>query len=42
MIRKITEDDRRKLFRDEEIDEEAWEDILSRTQNKNNRVQEKI
>ena len=30
VIRKITEEDRRKLFRNEEIDEEAWEDILSR------------
>ena len=32
VIRKITEEDRRKLFRNEEIDEEAWEDILSRIQ----------
>ncbi len=30
VIRKITEEDRKKLFRNEEIDEEAWEDILSR------------
>lgn len=30
VIRKITEEDRNKLFRSEEIDEEAWEDILSR------------
>ena len=30
VIRKITEEDRKKLFRSEEIDEEAWEDILSR------------
>lgn len=30
IIRKITEDDKRKLFRDEEIDEEAWNDIVSR------------
>ena len=30
VIRKITEEDRRKLFRDEEIDEEAWQDILGR------------
>lgn len=26
----ITEEDRRKLFRDEEIDEEAWQDIMER------------
>ena len=32
VIRKITEEDRRKLFRNEEIDEEAWEVILSRIQ----------
>ena len=30
VIRKITEADRRKLFRNEEIDDEAWEDIQSR------------
>ncbi len=30
VIKKITDDDRRKLFRDEEIDEEAWADIVSR------------
>lgn len=30
VIRKITDDDRRKLFRDEEIDDEAWADIVSR------------
>lgn len=30
VIRKITEEDRRKLFRDEEIGEEAWQDILGR------------
>ena len=30
VIRKITEKDRRKLFRDEEIDGEAWQDILGR------------
>lgn len=30
VIRKITEDDRRKLFRDEEVDEIAWQDILER------------
>lgn len=30
VIRKITEKDRRKLFRDEEIDGEAWQDILER------------
>lgn len=29
-IRKITEEDKRKLFREEEIDDEAWEDILER------------
>ena len=29
-IRKITEEDKRNLFRKEEIDDEAWEDILSR------------
>lgn len=33
VIRKITEKDRRKLFRDEEIDEEAWQDILERMGN---------
>lgn len=27
VIRKITEEDKRKLFRDEEIDDEAWEAI---------------
>ena len=26
----ITDDDKRKLFRDEEIDDEAWADILER------------
>lgn len=30
VIRKITEEDRSKLFRDEQIDEEAWEDIRAR------------
>lgn len=30
VIRKITEEDRRKLFHDEEIDEEAWRDIVSK------------
>lgn len=30
VIRKITEEDKRKLFRDEEIDEEAWQDIVTR------------
>lgn len=30
VIRRITEEDQRKLFRDEEIDEEAWEDIQER------------
>lgn len=29
VIRKITEEDKRKLFREEEIDEEAWVDILA-------------
>ena len=29
VIRKITDDDRRKLFRDEEIDDEAWADITT-------------
>lgn len=30
VLRKITDDDRRKLFRNEEIDEEAWTDIVTR------------
>ncbi len=30
VLRKITEADRRKLFRDEEIDDEAWADIVAR------------
>lgn len=30
VIRKITEEEKRNLFRKEEIDDEAWEDILSR------------
>ena len=30
VIRKITDDDMRKLFRDEEIDEEAWAEIVKR------------
>lgn len=30
MIRLITDEDKKKLFRDEEIDEEAWEDIVER------------
>ena len=30
VLRKITDADRKKLFRDEEIDDEAWEDIVSR------------
>ena len=30
VLRRITEDDRRKLFREEEIDGEAWADILNR------------
>jgi maltose O-acetyltransferase len=29
VIRQITEDDRRKLFRNEEIDQEAWSNILN-------------
>lgn len=29
VIRKITEDDKRKLFRDEQIDPEAWEKIVA-------------
>ena len=28
--RLITDDDKRKLFKDEEIDEEAWNDIVDR------------
>lgn len=30
VIRKITGDDRQKLFRDEEIDPQAWADIVER------------
>lgn len=30
IIRQITEDDKRKLFRNEEIDQEAWDDIIQR------------
>ena len=30
VLRKITENDKRKLFKDEEIDDEAWQDIVSR------------
>ena len=30
VIRNITESDKRKLFKDEEIDDEAWSDIVSR------------
>lgn len=30
VIRKITDDDRRKLFHNEDIDDEAWDDITSR------------
>lgn len=30
IIRQITEDDKRKLFKNEEIDQEAWDDILQR------------
>ncbi len=29
VIRMITDEDRRKLFRDEEIDDEAWGEILN-------------
>ena len=29
VIRKITEDDRKKLFKSEEIDEEVWTKIIS-------------
>ncbi len=32
VIRKITDADKRKLFRDEEIDEEAWNNILASVQ----------
>ena len=30
VIRKITDEDKKKLFRDEEIDDEAWADIVDR------------
>jgi len=30
VIRQSTDADKRKLFRDEEIDEEAWADIVAR------------
>ena len=30
VIRKITDDDKKKLYRDEEIHEEAWNDIVAR------------
>lgn len=30
VLRRITDEDKKKLFRDEEIDEEAWEDIVKR------------
>lgn len=30
VLRKITESDKRKLFKDEEIDDEAWQDIVLR------------
>lgn len=29
VIREITDDDRKKLFHDEEIDEEVWNNIVS-------------
>ena len=35
VIRRITEADRRRLFRDEEIDDEAWEDIKNRERRSN-------
>ena len=28
---KITEEDKRKLYKDEEIDDEAWADIVNKT-----------
>lgn len=31
VIRKITEEDKRKLYKDEEIDDEAWADIIKKT-----------
>ena len=31
VIRKITENDKRKLYKDEEIDDEAWADIVDKT-----------
>jgi maltose O-acetyltransferase len=30
VIRMITEDDKKKLFKNEEIDEEAWQDIVNK------------
>ena len=30
VLRKITDEDKRKLFKDEEIDDEAWQDIVSK------------
>lgn len=30
VLRRITDDDKRKLFKNEEIDEEAWQDIVAR------------
>ena len=33
VLRQITDDDKKKLFRDEEIDEEAWADIVGRMGN---------
>lgn len=30
VLRRITDEDQNKLFRDEEIDEEAWNDIVGR------------
>lgn len=35
VIRKITEEDQRKLFREEEIDDEAWNDIIGRRELQN-------
>lgn len=33
VLRQITDDDKKKLFRDEEIDEEAWADVVGRMGN---------
>ena len=42
VIRKITEEDRRKLFRNEEIDEEAWKIFYPVSRMKNNTVQKRF